>query len=156
RRLEERLRRGEKLEALGTLSGGIAHDFNNIIGSILAVAEVERLSASGAQAEALERIAMACRRARDIVRQMMAFSRQEVRSRRPQRLAAVVSETLPLLRASIPATIAFETTIDSRQKVDVDAAEVHQILLNLGPNAAQAMAARESGTEFSTVRDLGA
>ena len=154
RRLEERLRRGEKLEALGTLSGGIAHDFNNIIGSILAVAEVERLSASGAQAEALERIAMACRRARDIVRQMMAFSRQEVRSRRPQRLSAVVAETLPLLRASIPATIAFETSLDSRQKVDVDAAEVHQILLNLGTNAAQAMAARESGTLFINVRDL--
>lgn len=154
RRLEERLRRGEKLEALGTLSGGIAHDFNNIIGSILAVAEVERLSASGAQAEALERIAMACRRARDIVRQMMAFSRQEVRSRRPQRLSAVVAETVPLLRASIPATIAFETSLDSRQKVDVDAAEVHQILLNLGTNAAQAMATRDAGTLFIGVRDL--
>ncbi|HRN52396.1 MAG TPA: ATP-binding protein [Gemmatimonadaceae bacterium] len=154
RRLEERLRRSEKLEALGTLSGGIAHDFNNIIGSILAVAEVERLSASGAQDEALERIAMACRRARDIVRQMMAFSRQEVRSRRPQRLSAVVSETVPLLRASIPATIAFETTLDSQQKVDVDAAEVHQILLNLGTNAAQAMAAHESGTLYITVRDI--
>ncbi len=154
RRLEERLRRGEKLEALGTLSGGIAHDFNNIIGSILAVAEVERLTASGAQAEALERIAMACRRARDIVRQMMAFSRQEVRSRRPQRLSAVVAETLPLLRASIPATIAFETALSAQQKVDVDAAEVHQILLNLGTNAAQAMAGRDSGTLVVTVRDI--
>ncbi|WKW13135.1 ATP-binding protein [Pseudogemmatithrix spongiicola] len=154
RRLEERLRRGEKLEALGTLSGGIAHDFNNIIGSILAVAEVERLSASGPQAEALERIAMACRRARDIVRQMMAFSRQEVRSRRPQRLAAVVSETLPLLRASIPATISFQTELGARHKVAVDAAEVHQVLLNLGTNAAQAMASRESGTLFVSVRDV--
>ncbi|MEP7384602.1 MAG: ATP-binding protein [Gemmatimonadota bacterium] len=154
RRLEERVRRGEKLEALGTLSGGIAHDFNNIIGSILAVAEVARLSATGAQAEALEQIAMACRRARDIVRQMMAFSRQEVRSRRPQQLAAVVRETLPLLRASIPATIAFETEIEARQSVEVDAAEVHQLLLNLGTNAAQAMAHRESGTLFIAVRDV--
>ncbi len=152
--LEERLRRSEKLEALGTLSGGIAHDFNNIIGSILAVAEVARLQAVGAQAEALERIALACRRAGDIVRQMMAFSRQEVRNRRSRRLSAVVEETLPLLRASIPATITFETQLRSEFCADVDAAEIQQILLNLGSNAAQAMAQRNGGKLWVAVRDV--
>lgn len=140
RAMEERLRQGEKLEALGTMAGGIAHDFNNIIAAILAVAELERSDAvRGADTAAMDHIIVACQRARDIVRKMMVFSRQDQRKRGPERLAKVLNEALPLLRASIPTTVKFEAEVTAIGFAEVDPAEIHQILMNLATNAAQAM-----------------
>ncbi len=153
RAMEERLRQGEKLEALGTLAGGISHDFNNIIASILAVAELERSEAArDSDTAAMDHIIVACQRARDIVRKMMVFSRQDVRKRRPVRLAKVLEEALPLLRASIPTTIAFESSITATGYAEVDPAEIHQILMNLATNAAQAMP--NGGTLSFALMDL--
>lgn len=140
RAIEERLRRGQKLEAIGTLAGGIAHDFNNIIASILAVAEMQRLEAGeGQDATAASQIIVACTRARDIVRKMMVFSRQSLPVRQPVSVSEAAAEAIPLLRASIPASVAIESTLDATGLVSVDPSEVHQILMNLGTNAVHAM-----------------
>jgi signal transduction histidine kinase len=113
RDMEARLRQGQKLEAIGTLTGGIAHDFNNIVASILGVAELAKSEPTQVGVRAgLDQIIVACNRARDIVRQMMAFSRHSALEREPLVLATVVEEALPLLRASIPSTIAFRTVLE--------------------------------------------
>lgn len=150
RAMEERLRRGQKLEAMGTLAGGIAHDFNNIIASILAVAESQRIeTASGGDTTAADQIVVACKRARDIVRKMMVFSRQSLPVRNPVSVTAAAAEAIPLLRASFPATIAIESTLEATGLVRVDPSEVHQILMNLGANAVHAMGAGGGTLRFA-------
>jgi PAS domain S-box-containing protein len=150
RAMEERLRRSQKLEAVGTLAGGIAHDFNNIIASILAVAEMQRLEAGeGSNTAAADQIIVACTRARDIVRKMRMFSRQSLPVRSPVSVAAAAAEAIPLLRASIPATVSIESTLDAKGLVTVDPSEVHQVLLNLGTNAVHSMGPRGGTLRFS-------
>jgi PAS domain S-box-containing protein len=147
RDMEARLRQGQKLEAIGTLTGGIAHDFNNIVASILGVAELTKTEPTQEGVTAgLDQIIVACDRARDIVRQMMAFSRHSALEREPLVLAMVVEEALPLLRASIPSTIAFRTTLEARGHALVQRSDVHQILMNLASNGAHAMNAQGTGT----------
>lgn len=155
RTMEDRLRQGQKLEALGTLAGGIAHDFNNIIGSILAVSEMEREDAAERDdTTAMDQIIVACHRARDIVRKMMAFSRTSAQTRAPVVLAAVIEEALPLLRAAIPASIQFRSELRSRGMVAADPVEIHQILMNLATNAAHAMAGMGGGTLRFTLTEV--
>jgi two-component system, cell cycle sensor histidine kinase and response regulator CckA len=144
--MESRLRQGEKLEAIGTLAGGIAHDFNNILGSILAVAEQARPDAAGtALSASLDHIVAACGRAKDIVRQMLAFSHQTTPERRTMALRGLIEETMPLLRAALPATIDIRCDAAAPGSVTVNPAEVHQVLMNLSLNAYHAMADRPSG-----------
>ena len=146
KRLEEQLRQSQKMEALGTLAGGIAHDFNNILGVILGYAEIIQNSAeagSGLERRVAE-IARAGRRARDLVNQILNFSRQGPQERHPMTLAPLVKEALKLLRSSVPANVEIISRIETdRDSVLADPTQMHQILLNLCGNAAQAM--RESG-----------
>jgi two-component system cell cycle sensor histidine kinase/response regulator CckA len=140
--LEGRLRQWQKMEALGTLAGGIAHDFNSILLPIQINAELMLASAKEGSAEArrLSQILDAARRGRDMVAQILAFARHKDQDRRPVDVAAVVRESLKLLRISMPKTI----TIGERIEVSsiyalADPTQIGQILMNLGSNAAHAM-----------------
>ncbi|ROR01695.1 PAS domain S-box protein [Desulfosoma caldarium] len=139
--LERRLRQTQKLQAIGTLAGGIAHDFNNILMIILGNAQMAmRLAQNEKVHRPLERILQASQRASDMVRQILTFSRSEDRPFQSVRLKSVVQEALQLLRGSLPATIRMETHLDvTDDLVFGDATQLHQVIMNLGTNAAYAM-----------------
>jgi PAS domain S-box-containing protein len=152
RRLEEQLRQAQKMEALGTLAGGIAHDFNNILGVMMGYAEI--ILNGAARDPGLERrvreILAAGSRARDLVNQILNFSRQAPQERHSLKLTPLIKEALKLLRSSLPANIAMRTDLRSEDDlVLADPTQVHQILLNLCTNAAHAL--REGGGELEVV-----
>jgi PAS domain S-box-containing protein len=139
---EEKLRQGQKLEAIGKLAGGIAHDFNNILSAILGYAELssEEVSPDHPIKTNLDQIIKAGKRARDVVQQILAFSRKLDQERRPIQLQAILDEALKLLKATLPATIQIETDIDPGcNPVLADPTQMHQVTLNLATNAAYAM-----------------
>lgn len=144
--LEARLVQTQKMEAIGTLAGGIAHDFNNILQIMLGYLHLAQTDtpADSPAAASLGQIAIAGHRASDLVGQILAFSRQSKRERRPLRLQSIANEVLKLLRSSIPSTIEIRQFIDPAcSTVLADATEVHQVMMNLCTNAYQAM--QESG-----------
>jgi PAS domain S-box-containing protein len=139
--LELQLQQSQKMEALGTLAGGIAHDFNNILAAIIgyseiAIAEIE--PGSGTQGY-LKRVLEAGERARALVKQILAFSRQGDIEPKPVQVKLIVKEVLKLLRASLPATIEIEQKIDSDAAVMADPTQIHQVMMNLTTNAGYAM-----------------
>jgi PAS domain S-box-containing protein len=143
--LESQLRESHKMQAVGTMAGGIAHDFNNIISAILGNVELARQDA-GATSPALvslNEIDKAGRRARDLVRQILTFSRNESPKRIPIQLAEVVEETVNLLKVTLPPTIDMHVRLDpDTPPVLADATQVEQALLNLCTNAIQAIGAQ--------------
>lgn len=144
--LEEQLRQAHKMEAVGTLAGGIAHDFNNILTIILGNAEMVMEDTPGCSRSKsnVEQIINAVFRARDLVKQILSFSRKEVMERAPVQIHLLVNETLKLLRASIPASIEIRQNIDSQcGYVLADPIQIHQVLMNLCTNAAQSMEEEE-------------
>jgi PAS domain S-box-containing protein len=147
RKLEDQFRQAQKMEAIGTLAGGIAHDFNNILGAILGYAELAKTEPVAPLTEkSLDEILLACKRAGDLVKQILAFSRQQEQKRVPLQLWRVVDEAIRLLRAALPSTIQFETDLSSAvPNVLADATQIHQVVLNLCANAAHAMAHRTNG-----------
>lgn len=139
--MEEMLRQGQKMEAIGTLSGGIAHDFNNILSSVLGYAE---LALDTVEMETpLERyingIYQAGIRARDLVRQILVFSRKSEKELKPVQVNQIVKEVLNLLSSTTPSNIKIEHNIDSKSLILSDAVQVHQVLMNLCTNAVYAM-----------------
>lgn len=155
RQFEARLRQSEKLEAIGTLAGGIAHDFNNIIGSILGIAELTQMELRNTPLESgIETIVVACNRARDIVRQMMVFSKQNSLTRTPVSLRKTLEENLPLLRAAIPSNIEIRHDVTCDAVVNASPAEIQQILMNLGANAFNAMSHKDSGTLTISIKTM--
>ena len=152
RNLEAQLRQAQKLEAVGTLAGGIAHEFNNILGIILGNAElaVDDIPDWNPARSSLDEIRSASHRAKDVVRQLLAFSRKADENRRPLNLVPLVKETIRFLRSSIPANIEFRQDIPKEcHTVVADATQIHQILLNLSANAAHAMEEQGGILEFS-------
>ncbi|MBN2397061.1 MAG: PAS domain S-box protein [Deltaproteobacteria bacterium] len=146
-RLEQELRRSQKMEALGTLAGGIAHDFNNILMPITLNTELA-LRGAGEPDEALENLRYvleAAQRGRDLVRQIITFSRRKEQKREPVEIAPVIREALALLKASLPATVEIRGNIDDQPHAVVlaDPTQIHQVLVNLCTNAGHAM--RKSG-----------
>lgn len=154
-RLEDKLRQAHKMEAIGTLAGGIAHDFNNILATILGYAEMAKDDApSGSTIEEdLEEVMNAGFRAKELVKQILAFSRQAEKERIALRPAIIAKEAIKLLTSSIPATIEILQEIDPGGGMVLAAPiEIHQILMNLCTNAFHAME-ETGGTLTITVKN---
>ena len=134
----------QKLEALGTLAGGIAHDLNNTLVPVLTLAKLtaRHLPEGGRERTNLETIHTAGMRARDLVKQILAFARREQVEKQPVDLAALTREALRLLRASIPATIRIVEDIDDVPPVLGDPGQLHQVIVNIATNGAQAIDGR--------------
>ncbi|MCU0762361.1 MAG: response regulator [Hydrogenophaga sp.] len=140
--LEQQLSQSQKMEALGTLAGGVAHDFNNILAAILGNADLARQDLEpGARArESLHEISAAARRGRELVRQILAFSRQQPLARTALDLGETVSETCRLLRTAITPQV--ELLVEAPERVlpvRADATQLGQVFLNLGTNAIYAL-----------------
>jgi two-component system cell cycle sensor histidine kinase/response regulator CckA len=143
--LEAQLRESQKMQAIGTLAGGIAHDFNNIVAVILGNAELARqdMGASPLALQSLAEIRKAGSRGRDLVQQILSFSRRQPIERRPTALARVVEESARLLRATLPARVVLDVLCAAGlPAVMADATQLEQVLINLATNAMQAMGGR--------------
>jgi PAS domain S-box-containing protein len=154
--LERQLLHAQKMEAIGTLAGGIAHDFNNILAAILGFSEMARMDApqDSPVSHNLDQVIKASYRAKDLVEQILSFSRQKDLKKRAIRISPLVREAVQLLRAALPSTIAIDTDIaEDVGVVDADPTQIHQIVMNLGANAGQAMAA-QGGTLRVRLEDL--
>jgi len=140
-RMEAQLRQAQKMEAIGTLAGGVAHDFNNILGAILGYAELAKFKTvdDGIQPY-LEQILKACDRSRDLIKQILTFSRRGEQEKRPVAVTPIVKEAMKLLRSSLPATVQIRQTYANRHDtVSADPTQIHQVLINLCTNALYAM-----------------
>ena len=139
--LEAQLQQALKMEAIGTLAGGIAHDFNNILSAILGYADlvIEDMSPEDSSWPMMEEIYSSGMRARDLVAQILAFSRKDEQASSPVDLHLIVKETLKLLRPAIPATIDIRTKLDSKCRIKGDPSRLHQVIVNLCTNAYLAM-----------------
>ena len=143
-RLEQRLRQAEKMEAVGRLAGGIAHDFNNILGGILGYAEMlaEKAPPGSPLKRYADNVLSGATRASGLIEQILSYSRSQRGKRAPVDLGQVVSETLELVRGSLPAGIRLESEFSSsRIYVVGDPTQLHQVTMNLCTNACHAMAA---------------
>ncbi len=141
KKLEDQLRQAHKMEAIGTLAGGIAHDFNNILSAILGYSELCLYEADPASPlyENLQQVLHAGHRARDLVHQILAFSRRGETDLQPVETAVILKEALKLLRSTLPTTIEIKARIDSRALIMGNPTQIHQIIMNLCTNAAYAM-----------------
>jgi PAS domain S-box-containing protein len=140
--LEAQLRQAQKMEAIGTLAGGIAHDFNNILGAIIGYSEMAIYDTEEGSMvrHNMEQVLKAGHRAKDLVKQILAFSRKSEQDKKIILITPIIKEVLKLLRASLP------TTIEIRQHFEpnlgaifADPTQIHQVIMNLGTNSAHAM-----------------
>ena len=141
KKLEIQLQQAQKMEAIGALAGGIAHDFNNILSAIIGYTELAMLN-EGAEhcTTELNEALKAANRAKDLVKQILAFSRQTDEERMPVRASLVAKEAVKFIRATIPATIEIKTRIDDKSgAVLANSVELHQIIMNLCTNAQHAI-----------------
>ncbi len=141
KKMEDTLRQSQKMEAIGTLAGGIAHDFNNILSAIFGYTELSlsRLEKKAYLENNLKKILKAGTRARDLIQQILTFSRRSEMEFRPIRLSSIIREVAGLLRASLPSTIDIKLNIDSQRYIMGDHVQLHQILMNLATNSGYAM-----------------
>lgn len=141
-RLEARLRQAERFEAMGTLAGGIAHDFNNILGAILGFGERARLAAKGnsRQHRDLTNVIVAGERGRELIERILSFSYGTASEGSIVHAEKLVREALDLLQAMLPERLRLEVRLDAGSAgVRSDAAQIHQLVMNLGTNAIRAM-----------------
>ena len=141
KRLRERMLQAQKLEAIGTLAGGVAHDFNNILAAIMGYTEITLLGIKDdpETRHNLQQVLKAGKRAKDLVQQILTFSRRTRQELKPLQISSVVIEALTLLRATLPSTIEFKQDLRSDATVLADRTQVHQVIMNICTNAGQAM-----------------
>ena len=141
-KLEAQLQQAQKMEAIGALAGGIAHDFNNVLYAVMGYTELTMdLVPEGSTAQTnLQRVMKAADRAKEMVQQILAFSRQSKKEKKPINVQSVLKEAGNLLRTSIPSTIEIRQDIDTEcDAVMADPTQIHQIIMNLATNAYHAM-----------------
>ena len=141
-KLEEKLRRSQKLEAIGTLAGGIAHDFNNILSAVIGYAQLAEMETpdDSESKSYLAEIVRASRRATELIRHILTFSRQYETEKRPIEVKPIMKEAIKLIRATLPATIDIrEQILASTSTVLADPTQIHQVIVNLCTNAYHAM-----------------
>ncbi|MBN1906237.1 MAG: response regulator [Deltaproteobacteria bacterium] len=150
KQVEVLLQQAQKMEAIGTLAGGIAHDFNNILQSIMLNTELAQFENSGNNVvqHRMDEVLKASKRATDLVKQILTFSRQSEIELRPLKISLVVKEALKMLRSSLPSTIEITTSISTEDDLALaDPTQIHQVVMNLCTNSAHAM--REKGGTLS-------
>jgi len=142
RMLEAQLIRAQKMEAIGTLAGGIAHDFNNILAAILGYVELAKIQVTDNSklATYLEEVFKAGNRAKEVIQQILAISRQTHQKRQPVKLSQIIQDVNKLLRATLPVSIAIVEQIQIQDvQVEADPGQMHQVMMNLCTNAGQSM-----------------
>ncbi len=153
KRMEEELQQRHKMEALGTLAGGIAHDFNNLLMPILLNAELALLDVENGilpSADSLGLIKEGANRGKELVRQIIVFSRHKGQARRPVKIAPIMEEALKLLKSTVLKTVRVRTQIDTEPAMVLgDPPQIHQALVNIFINAAHSMPDKEGLLEVS-------
>lgn len=152
KKLEAHLQQAQKMEAIGTLAGGIAHDFNNILFPILGNTELLLLEIpeNSPLRKNLDNILKSATRAKDLVSQILSFSRKSDEERKPLKIQPIIKETIKLLRSSLPSTIEILQKIDATvSPILGNPIQIHQVLMNLCTNAYHAM--REKGGKIEIV-----
>ena len=142
RKLESQLQQSQKMEAIGTLAGGIAHDFNNILAVILGNAELaaDDIPPGNPAGKSLKAIHQASIRAKDMVRQLLAFSRKSDEETKLLNMTPIIKESMEMLRSAVPTSVEFKQHIsDDPCNILGDAAQINQIMMNLVTNASHAM-----------------
>jgi len=151
-RSEQQLRQTQKLEAIGTMASGIAHDFNNILTGIMGNAELAKMDIADKAdpLPSIDQILVSADRARQLVRQILTFSRRAEARREVQPVTPIIAEALRLVRAATPASIRIQhNTGTGLPPVEVDGTQLHQVLMNLCTNAVHAMKGRNGQLEVS-------
>jgi signal transduction histidine kinase/ActR/RegA family two-component response regulator len=141
-KLESQLRQAQRMESMGVLAGGIAHDFNNILTPLCGYANIayEELPADSPVREDLQQVVQAADRAKELINQILTFSRNSEQERQPVDMTSTVREALKLLRSTLPASIEIRHNVEENSgTVFADPSQIHQILMNLFTNAYQAM-----------------
>lgn len=154
-RLERSLRQSQKMESIGNLAGGIAHDFNNILSAIIGFAELalDEVEKNTTIEDSLQEIYKAGKRARDLVKQILAFARQSEEERKPIQPGLVAKEVLHFLRSTLPTNIEINQFIGSYSLTMGSPIQLHQVLMNVCTNAAHAME-DEGGILEVSVKDV--
>lgn len=157
KRLEAQLLQAQKMEAIGTLAGGIAHDFNNVLSAIMGYTDLVLEDCQpGSQTQSnLNEVIKAGTRARELIQQILTFSRQTEQELKPAKITPIVKESLKFLRASTPATIEIRQDIQAKEDIVLcDPTKIHQVLMNLCTNAIYALMNEKGGTLEVTMQNL--
>lgn len=151
--LQEQLQQSQKMEAIGTLAGGIAHDFNNVLSAIFGYTDLARhhLADDERLEQYLEQIMSSAKRARNLVSRILTFSRKADMGRAPLIPKDIITDTVKLLRASLPSTIEIKESLKSDAAVIGNATQIHQMTMNLCTNAGYEM--RETGGTLEITLD---
>ena len=150
--LEKQVRHIQKMEAIGTLARGIAHDFNNILGTILGYTDLilPKLDEQSKEKEYLEYVHQAGKRASDLVKQILAFSRSQEKYLNPMYISPLIKEALKMMRATIPPNIKIRQDIDHNYlPILADSTQIHQLIVNLCTNASHAIGEQAGTIEVS-------
>ena len=148
KQLQSQLQQAQKMEAMGSLASGISHDFNNILSAIIGYTEIVRmdLGKDSLAYRNLNQVLAASNRAKNLVQQILTFSRQADNVNKPVKIKVVVTEALKLMRATLPSSVNLKQWLESQAYVRCDPTQIHQICINLCSNAGHAM--EEDGGEL--------